>query len=105
MDNKCDKENEREVQFSEGENLAKEVGMMFYETSALTGQGTETLFTDTTNIIAERIYNNEYDLLSESCEIKTGLNPSEQATTETAGSGIISKRIINSEKKRDVASC
>ena len=105
--NKCDKENEREVQYNEGESLAKEVGMMFYETSALTGQGIETVFTDTINIIAERICNNEYDLSSESCGIKTGLNPSAQSnmntnmsTDKTGGTGITSKRIINSEHKK-----
>jgi Ras-related protein Rab-2A len=105
--NKCDKENEREVQYNEGESLAKELGIMFYETSALTGQGIENLFTETTNIIAERICNNEYDLSSDSCGIKTGLNPSTQSNTNTnmsanntTGSGITSQRVINSEHKK-----
>lgn len=36
MGNKCDLESERQVQFSEGQELAKKWGCTFYETSAKT---------------------------------------------------------------------
>ena len=105
--NKKDKTEEREVQFHEGENLAKEMGMMFYETSALTGEGIEEIFNETISIIADRISQNEYDLSSDACGIKTGTDLNATSTTNTnknsvninnksSGTNITSQRIINS---------
>ena len=43
--NKCDLNKERKVSTEEGENLAKNYGMPFYETSALTGVNVQKAFT------------------------------------------------------------
>ena len=107
--NKRDKNEEREVQFNEGENLAKENGMMFYETSALTGEGIEKLFNETTAIIADRISQNEYDLSSDSCGIKIGINlnastnmntNSNNINNKSTGTSITSQRLINGTSKK-----
>ena len=109
--NKRDKNEEREVQFNEGENLAKENGMMFYETSALTGEGIEELFNETTAIIADRISQNEYDLSSDACGIKIGINLNAKTSTninanssninnKSTGTIITSQRIISGTSKK-----
>ena len=109
--NKRDKNDEREVQFNEGENLAKENGMTFYETSALTGEGIEELFNEATTIIADRISQNEYDLSSDACGIKIGINPNAKTSTninansnninnKSTGTSITSQRIINGTSKK-----
>lgn len=104
--NKSDKDSERQVQYSEGENLAKEIGMLFYETSALTGENIETMFHESISIIADRIEKNEYDLTSEACGIKVGLNPSSgfhkvnTSDNKSKGKNIASERIITSDMKK-----
>ncbi|KAJ5071690.1 ras-related protein rab-5c [Anaeramoeba ignava] len=49
--NKVDLENQRVVSYKEGEKYAEELGLIFCETSAKSGQGITLLFTD----IAERL--------------------------------------------------
>ena len=44
--NKCDLNGERKVSTEEGENLAKNYGMPFYETSAETGENVQKAFTE-----------------------------------------------------------
>lgn len=43
--NKADLDNDRVVTFEEGQSLADEYGVQFFETSALTGQNVEKMFT------------------------------------------------------------
>jgi Ras-related protein Rab-8A len=43
--NKCDLDNDRVVAYEEGKQLADEYGVQFFETSALTGQNVEKMFT------------------------------------------------------------
>jgi Ras-related protein Rab-8A len=43
--NKCDLDNDRVVTHEEGKQLAEEYGVQFFETSALTGQNVEKMFT------------------------------------------------------------
>ena len=43
--NKCDLDNDRVVTHDEGKQLAEEYGVQFFETSALTGQNVEKMFT------------------------------------------------------------
>lgn len=52
--NKSDLENDRVVDTSEGEALAEEYGVQFYETSALTGQNVEGMFTALATTIKHR---------------------------------------------------
>ena len=57
--NKCDLENEREVSTEEGQKYAKENGMLFFETSAKTGNNVEELFQESINEIHKIIKNKE----------------------------------------------
>lgn len=106
--NKRDKETEREVEFSEGEGFAKEVGIPFYETSALTGEGITNVFEESVNIIAKRISDKEYDLSTEACGIKIGLNPNDKnksnsnrnTNNKSEGTSVKSKRIMDSDNKK-----
>lgn len=43
--NKCDLDNDRVVTYEEGKQLADEYGVQFFESSALTGQNVEKMFT------------------------------------------------------------
>lgn len=43
--NKCDLDNDRVVSYDEGKQLADEYGVQFFESSALTGQNVEKMFT------------------------------------------------------------
>ena len=72
--NKSDLEAERQVTYEEGEQFAKENGMMFFEVSAKTGSNIETTFVKSAMEIAKKIENNTYDLSNESCGIKVGIN-------------------------------
>ena len=63
--NKCDLDNDRVVQFEEGKQLADEYGVQFFETSALTGQQVEPMFTAlATTIKRKRIDEYEKNHLS-----------------------------------------
>ena len=72
--NKCDLEEQRQVTYEEGEEFAKENGMMFFEVSAKTGSNIENVFVQSAMEIATKIESNTYDLSNESCGIKVGLN-------------------------------
>ena len=61
--NKCDLDEERQVTFEEGEEFAKDNGMLFFEASAKTGHNIEQVFEQS----AIEIVENCYDLTNESC--------------------------------------
>lgn len=52
--NKSDLDSDRVVQYDEGKMLAEEYGVQFFETSALTGQNVETMFTALATTIKHR---------------------------------------------------
>ena len=69
--NKSDLEEKREITFEEGEDMAKKNNLMFFETSAKTGDNISRVFEDSAKEINDKINENYYDLESE-CGIKKG---------------------------------
>jgi len=63
----------RKVKREEGEKLAKNYGMLFFEVSAKTGQEVDNAFLSVTQEIYKKIEASEYDLTNESLGI-TSLN-------------------------------
>ncbi len=70
--NKNDLENERKVSFDEGKKFADSNNILFFESSAKTGNNVEDIFYKSAECISERIIKNDYDLESDSCGIKLG---------------------------------
>ena len=71
--NKIDLE-EREVQFKEAEKFWKEQGYQYFETSAKTGENVDKIFEESAKEINKKINEGYYDLESDICGIKRGLN-------------------------------
>ena len=69
--NKCDLE-KREVLYEEGEDFAKEHGLIFMETSAKTAENVEAAFLETARKIVDNIEDGVYDLTNEGIGIKKG---------------------------------
>ena len=53
--NKCDRHDERMVSYGEGENLAKEFKIKFYETSAVEDLNVEECFLNIANDVVNRV--------------------------------------------------
>ena len=70
--NKNDLEKERKVSFDEGKKFADSNDILFFESSAKTGNNVEDIFYKSAECISERINKNVYDLESDSCGIKLG---------------------------------
>ncbi|CAF2407767.1 unnamed protein product [Rotaria sp. Silwood2] len=68
--NKCDLSDQREVQKQEGEDFAREHGMIFMETSAKTVVNVEEAFIKTACEICNKIKKGGFDLTNEMCGIK-----------------------------------
>ena len=71
--NKSDLEDQREVTYDEGKELADQNGIYFYETSAKNGKNVEEVFFNSADEIARKIDENFYDLENEACGIKEGI--------------------------------
>lgn len=70
--NKSDLESARQVTFEEGEQFAKEHGLIFTETSAKTAAGVEESFINTAKHINEMIKKGVFDVNNEANGIKIG---------------------------------
>ena len=91
--NKSDLNEYRQVTFEEGQEMAKNYKMMFFETSAKTGENVEKIFFDSATEIQNKINQGYYDLESDVCGIKKGLNPG------SSGSPVIINNNQNGERK------
>ena len=78
--NKSDLEDYRQVTFKEGEEMAKNNNIMFFETSAKTGENVEKIFEDSAKEINNKINQGYYDLENDSSGIKKGLNTGSENT-------------------------
>ena len=92
--NKSDLEENRQVTFEEGQELADKFGINFYETSAKTGKNVEEIFKNSANEIANKIQQGYYDLENEACGIRTGINNKKNDIHQ------INSEIKNSKKKK-----
>ena len=72
--NKCDLNDKREVSYEDGNDLAESNNMLFFETSAKNGDNIEEIFMNSAQEIAKKIEDGYYDLESDSCGIKQGIN-------------------------------
>ena len=61
--NKCDLDEERQVTFEEGEEFAKDNGMLFFEVSAKTGHNIEQVFEHSSIEIERKIEENLFTVI------------------------------------------
>ncbi len=78
--NKSDLDHKRQVSTEEGEQFAKEHGLIFFETSAKTANNVEEAFLQTANKIYEKLQTGVYDLGNEGSGIKVGQPPASSST-------------------------
>jgi len=71
--NKCDLDHRRAVSTEEGEQFAREHGLVFLETSAKTAHNVEEAFINTAKKIYEKIQQGQIDLSGEGSGIRPGL--------------------------------
>ncbi|KAH6558059.1 hypothetical protein KP509_1Z080100 [Ceratopteris richardii] len=81
--NKCDLSHRRAVTFEEGQQFAKDNGLIFMETSAKTAQNVEEAFVSTASKIYKKIEQGIFDVSNESYGIKVGYG----GATSTSGGG------------------
>lgn len=97
--NKSDLDNDRVVTFEEGKQLADEYGVQFFETSALTGQNVEKMFT----ALATTIKHKRIDEF-ESSPIKAAPSADNASTTgATSVNQTINLAATNNDKKGGAA--
>ena len=84
--NKSDLDDKRKVTTEEGEQMAKNHNLMFFETSAKTGDNVDKIFEESAKEINRKINEGYYDLESDVCGIKRGLNAAGRAMYFNDGS-------------------
>ena len=72
--NKCDLEDKRQVTYEEGKELADKNELLFFESSAKDGINVDDIFVNSAKEISKKIEQGYYDLESDSCAIKKGIN-------------------------------
>ena len=72
--NKSDLSEKRKVSIEEGQKMAKNNNMIFFEASAKTGDNVDKIFEESAKEINKKINEGYYDLESDICGIKRGLS-------------------------------
>jgi small GTP-binding protein len=94
--NKTDLSNQREVETDEGRELADQNGILFFETSAKTGENVDEVFKQSVIKISKRLDEGFYNLDDDDdCGIKQGNNKSKDSKALRKGS-------TNKKKKNSV---
>ena len=83
--NKCDLEDKRQVSYEEGKELADKNEMLFFESSAKDGINVNEIFENSAKEIAKKIEQGYYDLETDSCGIKKGINRSNVQQIQLGG--------------------
>ena len=83
--NKCDLEDKRQVSYEEGKELADKNEMLFFESSAKDGINVDEIFENSAKEIAKKIEQGYYDLETDSCGIKKGINRSNVQQIQLGG--------------------
>ena len=104
--NKSDLEDQRVITKERGENLARENKMMFFETSALNGNGIENAFKKCIEKVDKKIRNGDYNLSNLDEMNKYGIKKIE-IENENNNERIIDKKSlsIGKQKKKDDPCC
>ena len=104
--NKSDLEEQRVITKERGENLARENNMMFFETSALNGNGIENAFKKCIEKVDKKIRNGDYNLSNLDEMNKYGIKKIE-IEKENNNERIIDKKSlsIGKQKKKDDSCC
>lgn len=82
--NKSDLDKRRAVSTEEGQQFARDNGLLFLETSAKTADGVEDAFVKTAQLIYEKVQSGQLDVANESSGIKLGPMQAATAATEVA---------------------
>jgi len=83
--NKCDLEDKRQDSYEEGKELADKNEMLFFESSAKDGINVDEIFENSAKEIAKKIEQGYYDLETDSCGIKKGINRSNVQQIQLGG--------------------
>jgi len=75
--NKIDDEANRQVSWEEGQLFAKKNDLIFFETSAKTGENVDNIYLASAKAVFQNIMNNSYDLSDEQVGIKPGNAPAQ----------------------------
>ena len=82
---------ERQVEYDEGKQFAEQNNMLFFETSAKTGNKIEDVFFESASAIAQKIEEGAYDTSNDACGIKIGLSLDGGNKNSQMNGGIIKK--------------
>ena len=88
--NKSDLEHRRAVTYAEGEQFARENGLIFLETSAKTAHNVEEAFVNTSKQIYAKIQEGVFDVSNETFGIRVGVSSPGQANEAAKKSGCCS---------------
>ena len=90
--NKSDLNEQRKVSFEEGQQMAKNNNMMFFETSAKSGANVDKIFEQSAKEIDSKLNEGYYDLESDVCGIKKGINVDSGSTVLINGRNMPNKK-------------